>query len=465
MVAFVLLALAIFPFARQAHAASVGIYPTQIDVTNAARGSVFYNTIGLRHSEPHPQTFQLVAQGPIADWVEFVDARDHTKMVNSITVRAATNGSAQGEVVSRISVPVNAPNGTYTGSILVTTALERPQQSASSSASVSLGAQIDVTVVVTGQQTISASLSDASALNIEVGSPLRISTMMHNSGNIRIVPQFHVVVSTGTKTVASTTLTAGALDPAQSQNMEPVLKEATSFPTGIYDARVSASFEDVDFGSKTFQFRVAPVGTYTRQGVLNAMKLESQPAAGAVAKINVTFQNTGEIDSTAIFVGEVKRDGVLVQAIQSPEKTVPAGQSGQLEVFVNTPKPGKYSVTGKVNFQGKETETKSLSFTVTAPLSHEPATSSSSTSTVSPSTATSGKSTSTAGTATPTHASTSSPVVNSMPSGPVSGDGSPPTVQAAGSDTAMIFTGIGVALFLGALGAFGWMFLKRRAQE
>jgi cobalamin biosynthesis Mg chelatase CobN len=98
--------------------------------------------------------------------------------------------------------------------------------------------------------------------------------------------------------------------------------------------------------------------------VFDLLELAGPAQAGALTKLKVVFRNTGQIDSKAVFVGEVQRDGVLVDAIQSVEKLVEPGSSGQLDVFVKTDKPGEYVVTGKINFEGKETDTKTVSFAV-----------------------------------------------------------------------------------------------------
>ncbi|MBT8198011.1 MAG: hypothetical protein KJO84_05860, partial [Acidimicrobiia bacterium] len=65
--------------------------------------------------------------------------------------------------------------------------------------------------------------------------------------------------------------------------------------------------------------------------------------------------------------GEVSRDGELVEVVQSLQRLVFAGENDTIEVFIETPVAGEYTLVGKVNFEGTETEENTLSFTVADP--------------------------------------------------------------------------------------------------
>jgi len=43
----------------------------------------------------------------------------------------------------------------------------------------------------------------------------------------------------------------------------------------------------------------------------------------------------------------------LVKAVTGVEKLVPKGKQDSLEIFVDIPEPGEYTLKGKVNFEGK----------------------------------------------------------------------------------------------------------------
>jgi hypothetical protein len=63
-------------------------------------------------------------------------------------------------------------------------------------------------------------------------------------------------------------------------------------------------------------------------------------------------------------MGELYREGNLIKAVTGVEKLVSKNEEASLDVFVEIPEKGRYTLRGKVSFEGKETEAKELAFGV-----------------------------------------------------------------------------------------------------
>jgi hypothetical protein len=140
--------------------------------------------------------------------------------------------------------------------------------------------------------------------------------------------------------------------------------DSSLLDTGDYQARVNVRFEDMEIGTRNIGFSVLPAGTLTRQGELRRMDLAVVPGPGELAKLNVIFRNTGQIDTKAKFVGEMYFNEKLLDVVNSEEFLVPTGEQATLVTFARVGEEGAYSIKGKVNFEGKETDLKEVSFDV-----------------------------------------------------------------------------------------------------
>ncbi len=353
-------ALALLLFgAGLARAEGIGIYPTEISFDDALRGGDYFRTVGVVNDSDFQRVFSFKPGGEAGQWLSLVDMTDRTKVVDSVLVPPHSDG----RVLLRLSVQPDVANGQYAGTVTVLGEAAPVELGGGAGAGVSVGGEISIEVKVTGTQNIAGSLIDVATSDTEVGLPLQVRTTIQNSGNVRIQPQIGLAVVTQATVVGQTTF---ATDPVYPQEIKTLISQwdSTNAATGDYVARVAVNFGGLDLGRRELPFKVFPRGTLTRQGVLDSLELVSQPKPGSAAKVIATFRNTGQIESRAAFVGELYRGSELIQGVTSPEKFVAKGDTGSLEVFLNIPKAGTYTLNGKVNFEGKESEVKELTFRV-----------------------------------------------------------------------------------------------------
>lgn len=347
--------------ARPLHADGIGIYPTTIDFEDTVRGGEYFRSVGVINSGESNRVFRLTSHGETGQWLSFADAKDRTKAVDSITVPAGS----EAHVLVRLLVPGDAANGTFTGTVRVVSRRDTGAEGGGDvGASVGVGAEISIGVEVTGTQKLAGSLSDVGIADVEIGSPIRIRATVRNDGNVQLNPTMDLeVVDDMGNVVGRATFPQEAVYPEERKVL--VAEWDTSGQTlGERLARVSVKCGDLLLGSKEAKFYVLEVGTLTRRGELQGLELTNVPKAGDVAKLAVTFRNTGEIDTHSKFVGELYQGSRLIDVVSSEGRLVPVGKVVDLEVFAKVPEEGEYTLVGKVNYEGKETETRNLVFQV-----------------------------------------------------------------------------------------------------
>ena len=102
-------------------------------------------------------------------------------------------------------------------------------------------------------------------------------------------------------------------------------------------------------------------------GDLSSLSVEGKLQVGRTIKVIAEFENTGAIDTTASFVGEVYCDGEFIDIVESREKLVTVGETVDLVSYYKITMHGDYQISGMVLYDGRETEAKDVSFTVPEP--------------------------------------------------------------------------------------------------
>lgn len=348
-----LLLLWLFP--APAAAGGLGVTPPTLELTDALKGDEYQRTVRLFNTMEEPTNLSLSTSGDISQWVTFYDQGDLTTPIENIAVPSKENAS----VLVRFSIPDDAANGTYSGSLHA----ETGPLGEEGGQSIRLRTSVTVTISVTGTQVLRGTVNQIEARYTEIGLPLCIEVTFANTGNVVAQPDISVTITRDNKSVAqfSHGETAVAVDSQQIIKLE---WDTSGSEAGDYLAAVDVSLGGSSITTKKLPFKILPRGSLTGDGKLLSLDYEGQPATNTVTKIQGTFQNTGPVETRAKFIAEIYRDGNLVDALQSEESVIPAGKQGTLTSYFKPDQPGSYSVKGHVIYEGKKTGEKEVSFTV-----------------------------------------------------------------------------------------------------
>lgn len=352
---------------------AVGLYPSVLSFDKVLRGAQYEDTIGMLNGTAHGQWFHFTLTGQAAPWLTVTSSGKPTPLQEMW----APNGASPTRAVLHLQVPSTLADGTYHG--VVTVWMKPPKTKTNGPTTVGLGGEIQVTVAVTGTEVVSGKLIDAYTYpKVEQDEPLKVFAIVNNSGNVAALPSFHFQI-----------LKAGSRRPAYNwvgTTGEPVLPGQRStyeinWPAsltegatlGKYTAKiVSVTFPRAkDIGSWALPFKLYPYGALHRGGNFLSLKLLNKPRVGYSAEVEASVSSNGEVSQETNFVGQLYRNGNLLEGVKSPVPVLlaPAGQPGDTGL-VQIPVPithnGLYRLTGLVNFAGAESATKTLTFRVGA---------------------------------------------------------------------------------------------------
>jgi hypothetical protein len=337
----------------------IGVYPAVVTFSDALRGGEYFSTVGIQNGGPIEHTYSFETAGDTAPWLTFV-SRDRATGVNEVVV--PPHGSTQ--VLVKAVVPPSAANGAYNGSIRVLTTASVGPNSESSGTGVRLGADVSVSVAVTGTQRIDGQFVDAGASDVESGYPLRIQSSLVNSGNVQMnaIIDVNIVDSAG-NLVDHLTSTDQVLYPNERKQLITEW-DTTGKAPGERTASISIKYADLDLGTKDVRFSILPVGTFTRRAELADVHLANSPRAGELAKLVAVFTNTGQIETKGKFIGELYSGERLIAPLTSEEQLLLPGGTGDLEILTTIPNDGVYTVRGRINYEGRETDAAEYTFRV-----------------------------------------------------------------------------------------------------
>jgi len=333
----------------------IGVSPSEITIDNALKGAEYERSISIFNTDKTANNYSIEGTGNISEWVSFYLFDDLTTEISSINVP----GNDKVTLIVRFVIPEDTANANYYGKIEVKTI---PSSSFTGSGqSMIVGANSDVIINVTGEQILDGVVTSISVGDTETGYPLTVRTLIKNTGNVIITPKIDVKILKDDQVIHSFAHQKEKIKPQQTGTINPEWIPSGAIIPDEYIADVTVSIDGWTLTSQKSHFKIFPIGTLTRRGNLTDILIEGDQAVGSLVKVNAHFQNTGEIDTDAKFVGEVYKDGVLVDKITSEELHVEKYMSTVLVSYLKLESTGDYLIKGKVIYSGKETPVKEVS--------------------------------------------------------------------------------------------------------
>ena len=338
------------------NALGFGIVPLSFTIDDASSGGTYDQTLMIVNVDNDTCNYKFEGTGDIGAWANFY-AIDGVTAIDTIEVQ----GKSREKIIARFTIPNETAPGNYTGVIYV--------QTIPKTATGGGGAAADVVLRMTSQGTIvipdlSGIVTNITAMDTEVNNTLRVKVEFQNTGNVNATPAINVSIATNGSLVDSIYYNKTAVMPGANETI-PVEWNTTGQIPGNYSVNVSVCLNSDVLAAQNMTVRLLPPGTLARAGNLTAITSEGELATGQTVKIVATFENTGAIDTNATFVAAVYIDGNLTGEINSDDLVVPVGEVSNLTALLELAILGDYEIKGHVLYDGKSTDTKELSFSVT----------------------------------------------------------------------------------------------------
>ncbi len=362
MAAFVVLSVALLVMLlplNVAFATGFSISPGVIEITGALHGEDHLRTIRAQYLTMSggvgDTTLELSCEGAISEWVTFHHPDDPTTPIQSVTHAEGENAVFK----IKIAIPEDAPVGVSTGTLWA-----KPITSEGEGMTVMTQGKTEISVEVLGEPIMTGKASAFAAQDIEVGYPLRVKFIFTNTGNVVATPETRVEIIKNGKVIDS--YTYSGIDIPRGKQDFVVAKWANTDDRepGDYTARVTVFWGGEMIASEELEFTILPEGSLSILGEFTILKLAFEPELGTLARIDAGFSNTGQKDAKAQFIGEAYLDGKLIGTVVSAEIIVPVDEAEILSSYVELEHAGSYTVTGYVNYEGKATDVREVSFEV-----------------------------------------------------------------------------------------------------
>lgn len=333
LVALALLIPLLLPVASAAQ--SLGVTPAEIEVSGAQRGQTYVREVTLQNQFDTPSTFTVEREGETGAWARIEPSEE-------IVVPPRSDHP----VLIVLDVPADAANGAHEGAIrFVGAAKERPE---GSGFALRYAVAVPLHVELGGPQRLLLRYVEARASDVEVGTPARVLVSVLNEGNVRAEARAsgQVLDFAGTEVARATNATQ--LRPGERVEIE-ILLPAT-LPEGTY--RVLALPEGAAALAET-SFKVVPVGTLGKEGVLRYLRHEPSVQGGLPVRVTGVFENTGAAAiARARLVGEVWQGDRLVAVFTSDELATASGETTELVAYFTSPVSGELRLVAHVVYDG-----------------------------------------------------------------------------------------------------------------
>ena len=336
-----------------ASASGIALAPSVLEITDAVRGEEYERSVTVINPEDAEQTVSIGTEEEVGDWIELYLPDDKTTPVNEVTVPALDRVT----LIARITIPEDAANGIYNTKIFVIT--KSTKISGQTGVSAAFRASTTISLSVTDVEIHSGSIDSVTVLDTEMSFDLPIEVNFKNTGNVVEKPEVTVaILKDGVRidriTYSDTPVRANTIGTIQME------WDTAGREIGEYTAQVTAALEGKVVGEEEVEFKILPLGTMTRNGMLTGLSYEGNAVPGGILKVVGTFLNNGQIETKAKLVGEVYKDGTLVDTIDGDEFSVLVNEKEELVSYIDIGDAGEYEISAFVLYEGKKTDTKTL---------------------------------------------------------------------------------------------------------
>ncbi len=333
-----------------AAAIGLGLAPSKIDVSNALKGGEYERTLMIYNTNPDEGLFDVSIDGAIQNWTTFHDPADKSDVKQ---MRIA--GNSQKSVVAKFSVPADAANGKYAGTIYASLLPVKKGVLEGATQSVTVRMPSDVVITVSGEQIVKAEVRSINVNSVEIDYPLRSDVGCYNVGNVVITPKVSVELKKD-GTVVRTAVNDNT--PVKPQELKTVSAEisTTDLNLGNYIVTVKAFLNNELLKQEDVNVSILKRGTLSVEGkIAGALVAPSSINLGVVYSVSIPFQNTGQMDVKAKLSGEVfNQAGEMIDTIDGDSVLVRAGETAALSAYYKPAKDGEYNIKYKIVYEGKD---------------------------------------------------------------------------------------------------------------
>lgn len=339
--------------ASDVKALGLSMGPANIYITGATRGQEYERQLFISNPDTYEKELLLSIEGDCADWASFYLTETDEQIAN-VLIPPKDNV----KVLVRFGIPNDIPTGNYSCVIFAETTPEENVEGSSTGIRV----RSNVKIEVTGEQILSGNVRGIEINDIEINQILRIKVYFENTGNVIAAPQVEATLLKNDAQITSIFYNQSV----KTQRIETIEAEWDTIgqTIGNYTANVKVYLDNNLLEEKNLNFKILERGTLTAEGKISNVNAPQETNLGQVAKIEVQFQNIGQIDVTAKITGEVYSGDRLIDTITGDDTLVKIGETKTLTSYFKPEDSGEYTIKANVVYEGKTLEMDPISISV-----------------------------------------------------------------------------------------------------
>jgi len=253
-----------------------------------------------------------------------------------------------------VEPPADAKNELYSGSVrFITGALAGPEGQFGTAVRTAINIRLGVEI--TGQQILSCKASGFRIDDVEEGYPVEFHSIVANSGNVRVKPEYVLEFWNQDQTKLVETIRFSSNEsilPTVQKNIFGSLSH--SLPIGQYWVKITTP--TCGEGSGGFiTMSVIERGGVSDKGELIEIKNSPWVKVNDIVPIDAVFQNLGSRVVSAKFKGTISSGEEIFKIIDTDPQDVLPGEVIRLRTYFNPVQEGQYMVTGRVLYNKKLT--------------------------------------------------------------------------------------------------------------
>ena len=239
-------------------AVGFGLFPMQFTIEDAQRGETYDQSLTIMNVDNESCAYGFEGVGEIGDWYSFY-ALDGETAINMTEVPAKSNK----QIIARVMVPNETANGTYTGKIYVKSIPKNVTGTTGGAAAVAvLITTSRGTIIVTGKQNLSGTVTNITAMDTEVNNTLRVKVEFQNTGDVIATPAINVSIAINESLVDCIYYDKTAVMPGANETIAVEWSTTGQIP-GNYSLNVSVCLNTDVLATKDLTVRIQPPGTLT----------------------------------------------------------------------------------------------------------------------------------------------------------------------------------------------------------
>lgn len=320
----------------------VGVSPGSFSYDNVLRGGYAERLFTITFSGNNDIEVSVEPLGDIRDWIKFSSNKSIVRKDDPWFLSVS------------IEPPADVPNGNYTGFFRVRTSAVG-SAGAPGTASGNVIAVLDafLQVEITDFEIVQCDARGFEARTIEEGDDLAFEVTIENQGNIRLKPRVLVDMwdQEQIDIVKNIEFTG--------KEVLPTREEKFIFRSSSDDLEIGQYWIDmlaVQCGEKeTLTMDILEIGSLRANGVIKEIIAPVWTTVDETIPMFVIFENNGEKEVDARFIGQINLGDRIVQTLESEVSSFEVGETSNFTFFFTPRQEGRYVVSGRVLYDKKRT--------------------------------------------------------------------------------------------------------------